>query len=299
MSKIFISGLLNVETSLKVNNFPVEYNPIEYPFFGVSLMVSGVGYNIAKALKTLDDDIFLFSVIGNDTCGDLIKNTLKGDNIDISNIRCDISETPMSVNLFDHTGRRKIYCDLKDIQDYKAYDVDSVASDPKSFNLAVLTNINFSRDFIRVFKENNVLIASDVHVLSSVDDEYNKDFLENADILFLSNEAIYDHEAEFMKEIYQRYNNKIIVCGCGDKGALMYIGIEDKYYYEPAVAPKGVNSTLGAGDALFSSFIHFYNKGERVDKCLKLAVLFAGLKISSQGGSSGFVSEKELLDINK
>ena len=295
---ILVSGLLNIETSIKVDSFPINYSPIEYPFFGVDSMVSGVGYNVSKALKTLGSNIELLSMIGDDLNGDIILKKIKEDNIVNRHIIINKeSKTPESVVLVDKDGKRKIYCDLKDIQDRTPLDESTV--NLNDYSLTVLTNINFNRELIKDARSKGIITACDVHVLSNIDDEYNKDFLENSDILFLSNEAICDCEAEFMKEIYQRYKNKIIVCGCGDKGALMYIGELDKYYYEPAVSPKGVVSTIGAGDALFSSFIHFYNKGERVDKCLKLAVLFAGLKISSQGGSNGFVSEKELLEISR
>ena len=47
--KLFVSGLLNVETTVAVRGFPISYYPIDYPFFGIQSHVSGVGYNIAKA----------------------------------------------------------------------------------------------------------------------------------------------------------------------------------------------------------------------------------------------------------
>ena len=47
--KLFVSGLLNVETTVAVRDFPISYYPIDYPFFGIQSHVSGVGYNIAKA----------------------------------------------------------------------------------------------------------------------------------------------------------------------------------------------------------------------------------------------------------
>ena len=194
--------------------------------------------------------------------------------------------------LVDREGKRKIYCDLKDIQDKEPLD-ESVIN-PDDYSLAVLTNINFNRKLLKVFKDRGITIATDVHVLSYIENEYNRDFMENADILFFSNEGIMGHEEEFIKALYNRYRNKIIVCGCGDKGALMYVGYEDKLYYQGAVAPKGVVSTVGAGDALFSAFIYFYKKGKNLQKCLQNAVIFAGLKISVPGGSNGFVSETEL-----
>ena len=53
MSTIFISGLINIETTVQVDAFPIEHTPVRYPFFGVRSTVAGVGYNIAKALTTL------------------------------------------------------------------------------------------------------------------------------------------------------------------------------------------------------------------------------------------------------
>jgi ribokinase len=84
--------------------------------------------------------------------------------------------------------------------------------------------------------------------------------------------------------------------GCGIDGVLAYVGKEDEFYTSEAKAPRGVKSTVGAGDALFSSFIHFYHKGYEIQRCLDLATLFSGIKISCSGGSNGFVSEEELLE---
>ena len=292
MKKILVSGLINIETSVNVDHFPVEYNPIEYPFFGVNNCISGVGYNVAKAVKILGEDADLLSVIGNDIYSEVIKSAFKKEHIN-SILLPRIEQTPTSIVIVDREGKRKIYCDLKDIQDKEPLDESVINVD--DYSLAVLTNINFNRKLLKVFHDKGITIATDVHVLSYIENEYNRDFMENADILFFSNEGVVGHEEEFIKALYNRYHNKIIVCGCGDRGAVMYVGYEDKLYYQKAVAPKGVKSTLGAGDALFSAFIYFYKKGENLQKCLQNAVIFAGLKISASGGSNGFVSEKELL----
>ena len=58
---VLVSGLVNVETSVKVRKFPIEYYPIDYPFFGVESHIAGVAYNLAKALTTLGDDVDLLS----------------------------------------------------------------------------------------------------------------------------------------------------------------------------------------------------------------------------------------------
>jgi len=66
MSNILVSGLINVETTLQVDGFPIPYFPARYPFHGVHATISGVGYNIAKALTVLGDEVRFLSIIGHD-----------------------------------------------------------------------------------------------------------------------------------------------------------------------------------------------------------------------------------------
>ena len=69
MKPILVSGLINVEVTLQIEGFPIAYTPVRYPFFGVSSAVSGVGYNVAKALTTLDDAVRFVSITGQDLAG--------------------------------------------------------------------------------------------------------------------------------------------------------------------------------------------------------------------------------------
>ena len=94
--KILVSGLLNIETSLKVDSFPINYNPIEYPFFGVDSCVSGVGYNIAKALNTLGDEVALLSKVGDDINGDIILQELKKNGISTECVERSLKQTPQT-----------------------------------------------------------------------------------------------------------------------------------------------------------------------------------------------------------
>ena len=51
MRPILVSGLINIETTLQVEAFPIPYFPVRYPFHGIRSTVSGVGHNVAKALR--------------------------------------------------------------------------------------------------------------------------------------------------------------------------------------------------------------------------------------------------------
>ena len=55
-----------------------------------------------------------------------------------------------------------------------------------------------------------------------------------------------------------------------------------------------VVNTVGAGDALFSCFLHSYAKGLSPLESLHRAQLFASAKIGTSGASNGFITEQQL-----
>ena len=288
--KILVSGLVNIETTISVKGFPIDYSPIEYPFFGIDSAVSGVGYNIAKALTTLGDNVKFVSFLANDAEGERVLSQLECDGIDTDGISYRLKRTPVSAVLYDPQGRRRIYCDLKDIQE-QSVDPDIVLESGKACAIAALCNINFNRDLIKAAKKLGITTATDVHVLGDIDDEYNRDFMENADILFLSDENIPREPKECVKALYERYHNRIIVVGMGEKGALLFEAKKTAFSLIPAYNSGKIVNTVGAGDALFSSFIHFFAKGFEPKAALERAVIFAGIKIGANGASLGFCTE--------
>lgn len=296
MEKILVAGLINIETTVEINQFPIEYTPIDYKFFGVESTVSGVGYNVVKALKTLGAETQLLSLIGKDMYEEAIRSELKKEGIDSTYVKAILDRIPQSVVLYDDAGVRKIYLDLKDIQD-KTYPLSDTKNMFRQADLVVACNINFSRGILYEAKQAGKLIASDVHVVNSIEDEYNKDYMTYADILFLSNENILGEEEKFIQEVAAKYNNEIIVIGMGSEGALLYVKADAKTVHIPVVNTREVVSTIGAGDALFSSFIYFYCKDKNPYAALGKSVYFASYKIGEKGAASGFLSEDQLLKL--
>ena len=289
MKKILVSGLINTETTVKIKQFPIEYYPIDYPFFGVNTRVSGVAYNIAKALSTLGDDVVFTTMTGNDFGSHYVDFALKEAKVSTENIKKILKATPSSAVLYDETGRRQIHCDLKDIQESSYGFTKELYED---CDIIVACNINFNRELLKVAKESGKLIATDVHVLTDINDEYNQDFMNNANILFLSDEGINGEYQDFIMSIEDKFGNDIIVLGMGSKGALMYVKEDDKFYELPAYKTDKIVNTVGAGDSLFSAFIHFYAKGLKPVECLKRAQAFAAYKIGFDGASEGFATEE-------
>lgn len=293
MEQILVSGLLNTEATVQIDHFPIEYCPIHFPFFGISTSVSGVGFNVAKALRTLGDSVTLFSLTGNDQTGQTILQAVQEEGLDAAYILPALAQSPQSVVLYDKSGKRQIYCDLKDIQ--------QAVCDPALFaqaltgcKAAILCNINFNRPLLSVAKKAGVLIATDVHVLSDLHDAFNADFMHHADVLFLSDEAIPGEPSAFVKALAGIYRCKVIAVGLGHKGALLYTRENGQCIHIPAVYTRPVVNTVGAGDALFSSFMHFYTKTNDALFSLQRAVYFASYKIGEAGAANGFIDESAL-----
>lgn len=296
MKKILISGLVNTETVTKVRKFPIDYYPIDYPFFGISTAVSGVAYNIALAMKTLGDEVQLLSMTGNDFPAEYIRKELENAGISQKHLKQNLRETPSSVVLYEESGRRQIYCDLKDIQETSyGFSEEQVAD----ADMVVACNINFNRELLRLAKEMGKTVATDVHVLGNIHDDYNREFMEAADILFLSDESVWEDYRAFLWELSRTYNPKIIVLGRGSKGAAMFVRDHDWIYDLEAFHVGDVVNTVGAGDALFSAFVHFYAKGIHPVECLKRAQIFASAKIRVSGASRGFVTEAEIEEMSQ
>ena len=289
MSHILISGLVNTETTVRVREFPIPYYPIDYPFFGIGTAVSGVAYNLAKALCTLGDRVTLLSMTGEDFPGQTVRRELEAIGVDTSHIRTCLKETPSSVVLYDSEGKRQIYCDLKDIQETAYGFTPEICQE---VDLVAACNINFNRPLLHAAKASGKTVATDVHVLRDLYDDYNREFMEYADILFLSDEGIGEDYRGFIAELERIYHNRIIVLGRGSKGAALYQ--EGQFHELPAAAVGPVVNTVGAGDALFSSFLHGYAKGLTAPDALHRAQLFASAKIGTSGASRGFITEEQL-----
>lgn len=289
--KILVSGLLNTETDVSVRQFPILYYPIDYNFFGIDTFVGGVAFNIAKALTVLGDKVCLASLIGRDLSANLIKSALQELSIDARYVKAKLKRTPNSAVLYDNEGKRQIYCDLKDIQETEYQFDRSMIND---VDLVVACNINFNRSLLRIAKEEGKLIVTDVHVLSDVNDEFNSEFMKYADILFLSDDNIGENYREFIFQLAKTYKNKIIVMGRGAEGTAIYTRESDSVKAFPAFKTENVVNTVGAGDSLFSAFLHYYTNGYEVNEALRRAQIFASRKITCNGASNGFLPEKEI-----
>jgi acarbose 7IV-phosphotransferase len=293
MSKILVAGLTNIEVTLKVEAFPIPYSPVLYPFHGVNSSVSGVGFNVAKALTRLGDTVNFLSLVGKDAMQKLVKQALSDEEIRGKYVLDRLKNTPQSVIIYDSLGNRQINVDLKDIQD-SIYPQVLFQQALDDCSMAVLCNINFARPFLEPARRSGKLIATDVHTIADIEDPYNRDYMAAANILFMSHERLPCSPEDWAKWLQHRYGNEIVVIGMGAQGALLAVKSDNFMERIPAVNTRPIISTIGAGDALFSSFIHYYQKTNDPYESIRKAVVYASYKIGATSAADGFLSAQEL-----
>ncbi len=148
-----------------------------------------MGYNVAKALTTLGHDVALLTMLAPDASGQLALAGLAAAGISSEHVLPTMPQTPQAVILYEPSGRRAAYTDLKDIQE-RAYPLARFEAVAASCDLLVLCNINFARAFLPVAKAMGKMIATDVHGIQDLEDPFNRDFMAAADILFMSHERL-------------------------------------------------------------------------------------------------------------
>jgi acarbose 7IV-phosphotransferase len=293
MGGFFVAGLVNVETTLAIDGFPLGYFPVRYPFHGLHTAVSGVGWNIANALTVLGNHVTFASLIGSDQNGALARDGLAKAGIQDRLVLDMLDATPQSVILYDPSGRRQIHVDLKDIQS-QAYPVQLAEPALKACDLAVICNINFARPLLEIARKAGVPIATDVHALSDVEDDYNREYMAAATILFLSDESLPESPEAVAEYLIGRYEVQIVVIGMGAQGALLAVRSYETMKRFKAVHTRPVVNTIGAGDALFSAFLDRYLRLADPYTALEAALVFASYKIGDKGAAEGFLGSDEL-----
>jgi sugar/nucleoside kinase (ribokinase family) len=133
-----------------------------------------------------------------------------------------------------------------------------------------------------------------VHVITDLEDGYNRDYMQAADILFMSDEALPCPPEEWLRRVNACYGPEVAVIGLGAQGALLSVRHDNFLERIPAVATRPVVNTIGAGDALFSAFVHSYLHTRDPYQAIRKAVVFASYKIGEKGAAQGFLSASAL-----
>jgi len=289
---IVVAGVANVEVSVPVDGFPLAYAPVCYPQGRTRVRVAGAGFNVAAALGALGTPVRLATFTGADPLGAVVEGELRARGL-LGPWAVTGGETPRSVVLYEPGGQRMIHTDLRGLRQ-AVYPAGAFAEALHGAGWAVLTNIGFARPLLAIASAAGVPVAADVQAITGIDDEYNRDWMAAARVLFCSHERLPCPPEAWVRLLWDRYETAIAVVGCGAAGAVLGVLASGEIRHVPAVAPRGVVNTTGAGDALAAAFMHVYAGTGDPHAAIGQAVLFAGHAVGAPAGESGFLTGSQL-----
>ena len=293
MGKFLVAGVVQRETIVKVDNIPIGYMGITERPNTIFTSTGGDAYNESLALKWLGNSVDLMSMVGEGESMDLVNPPGCEVELVTDYVLPRLADTPIAVLFYDENRKQQIFEDIKNLGDVP-YDLALFRERAKRAEMLVVSDANFCRPLIGIGKELRKPIAVNIREYTEEKAYFNEDFLKGGDILYISDDRLGGDPYEFVKLLAAKYRPQIIILGQGAAGLILYDKNKNIIaHYNTVKTHKTVN-TVGAGNALFSCFLHFYNKTKDSVFAVKNAMLFASYKIGFMGTSSGFMTEEEI-----
>ena len=293
MGKFLVAGIVQRETIVKVEKIPIEYAYITGKTNTIFNSTGGDAYNESLALKWLGNSVDLMTMVGRGESMELINPLGCEVKLVTDYVLPRLENTPTAVVFYGESRKQQIFEDIKDVGRVE-YDLDLFRERAARVEMLIVSNANFCRPLVSLGKELRKPVAVNIREYKEEKVCYNEDFLKGADILYISDDSLRMEPYDFVKALAVKYRPEIILLGQGASGLILY----DKYkniiaHYDTVKTHKTVN-TVGAGNALFSCFLHFYNKTKDSVFAVKNALLFASFKVGFTGTSNGFMTEEEI-----
>ncbi len=284
MRKIFVHGLSALDLIHTVSEFP-KYAE-KYKSNSVYVSIGGNAANASVALSRLGMRVFLSTVIGNDEVGNILKQKLLSENIDLSYTHyVDNFKTSISSIIIDKNGERLVLNNrefndvvIKNNIDYEMFDGFLFDTRDLKNSIKILKKIeNVRKPKLLDAEENTTseLLSHFSHVVFSYQGLKSFTGLDDIETALVS--------------ISKKFDCKIFVTN-GEHGC--YYIKNNILINVPAIKINPVD-TLAAGDVWHGAFLLKLVSNSSLKKCIEFANYIACLKCKKFGGSSGapFLSE--------
>ena len=293
MSKFLVAGVTQIETIVRVDKIPVSFSPMTSEKDTIFTEMGGDAYNESLALEWLGDDVTFMSIVGRNQDMGMINPPDRKITLSTQYIIPQMKATPTEVVLYDKNRKQQIFEDIKDLRE-NVYDMSMVTPIADACDMMVLANANFCRPFAKAAAQLHKPIAVNIRSYKPEKEKYNTDFLEPAKVLYFSDDTLTEDPYEFIDRISGTYGTEIIILGQGSEGLILYDKIRDIRAHYKTVKTNEVVNTIGAGNALFACFLHYYMETGDSVNAIKNALLFASYKIGYMGTSNGFMTTDQL-----
>lgn len=274
MARIFVAGDITFNMLIYADRFP-EPKPQTFFSKGFHETVGGTAAGKALNLNRLGMEVTLHGMIGDDETGARLRGVLAHENVPLV---CDIDPagTQRHVNLMEDSGRRisiyVVYATFEPVVDLDRLEPLIAASDVVALNLS-----NYCRRLIPLAQKHRRPIWCDIHDYDGKN-PYHQDFVDGADVLTMSSDAMPDYRA-FMVQMIAA-GKRLVICTHGRDGSTA-LDAAGQWVETPALRDYVQKDTNGAGDSFFAGVLYGSLRGDPLPRCLRLGSIVAGLTITS------------------
>ena len=236
----------------------------------------GNAVNVAVLCKRMGAEAAYLGCIGNDALGDIIRDALVSEEIDISHLR--VMSEPNSWSRIRHVGTDRVFDgnnpSKRDAYGLTAEDFDWIGG----FDLAHSSIYSKLEDDLPRIRSAGPVLSFDFS--SEYDDDYIARVAPHVDLAFLSSP---DADAAACAALARRvasFGPSLVVVTRGAEGALAFEG--DRIEQQPIV-PADVVDTLGAGDGFISGLLIARLAGQQLTEQLAAGARSAAAVCAERG----------------
>jgi ribokinase len=290
VGKIAVIGSMNMDYIIETNTLPnIGETVLANHFFK---NIGGKGANQAVAAARLGGEVSLYGSLGLDENGQMIKEQMTKENINVSNLHF-VEENPTGVafiELINSDNRILVVSGANkytNISYIKVVEESLLEHDVFVFQLE--TPIEILEYLVPILYQSGKIIIVNPAPAKTL----KKELIEKITYL-IPNEHEYnlvlDENELQLNDLLQKYANKLIVT-LGKKGAVYHNG--NQLIAIPILKVEAVDAT-GAGDTFTGAFSVAIAKGKSISESIKYANIAAGLSVTKKGAQTGMPFEEEV-----
>lgn len=264
-------------------------NVVDYYEDREEMFPGGNALNVAVFWKRSGvEDVSYIGLLGNDEEGDHILESLKSEEIDVSNVRRAIGDTGVAVVALDENGDRKFVGSNKGgIQSrLKLNFSESELDEISNYNLLHTSVYSYLETELPILKKHSV-ISFDFS--TKYDDDYLAKVCPHITFGIFSGGDLTKKECEYLIHKVHEAGTPNVIVTRGSEGSLFS---DSHNLYEQSIIETEVIDTLGAGDTFVAIFLKEYLSHYNAKTAMKIAATEAATTCG-RFGAFGYGKRKE------